>query len=129
MQAHMVEGGTPFLLSSKFLCDMDATINFRSGIAIFKRLSDQQFRLERSPSNHLLLPLTAFAGREDVLSQIWVTAHDETVAELSKAQLEAGEDQSTSDSFKGIRSRSPRQMLKARDSSTRTLMDVLKSRM
>ena len=31
LQAHMVEGGTPFLLSSKFLYDMKATINFRTG--------------------------------------------------------------------------------------------------
>lgn len=36
IQAHLVEGGTPFLLSSKFLYDMDATINFRSGVAVFK---------------------------------------------------------------------------------------------
>ena len=52
----MVEGVTPFLLSAKLLYDMDATINFRKGIAVFRKLSDQQFLLERSSSNHLLLP-------------------------------------------------------------------------
>ena len=35
-------------------------------MAVFKRLSPDQFRLERSTSNHLLLPKTAFAGRENV---------------------------------------------------------------
>ena len=84
VQAHMVEGGTPFLLSSKFLYDMDATINFRTGLAIFKRLSDRQSRLERSPSNHLLLPMTAFAGREDLLSRIWVAEECPVVKELSE---------------------------------------------
>ena len=35
IQAHMVEGATPFLLSAKFLYDMDATINFRTGWQCF----------------------------------------------------------------------------------------------
>lgn len=85
IQAHMVEGGTPFLLSSKFLYDMDATINFRTGMAVFKAISDQQFRLERSPSHHLMLPLTAFAGNEAVLERIFVqeAQNDATVQKMS----------------------------------------------
>ena len=83
VQAHMVEGATPFLLSAKFLYDMEATINFRTGVALFKRLSPEQFRLERSASNHLLLPMTAFAGREAVLEGLRVDAVDEAVAQVS----------------------------------------------
>ena len=59
VQTHLVEGATPFL----FLYGMEATINFRTGIAVFKKLSDQHFQLERSSSNHLMIPTVAFAGR------------------------------------------------------------------
>ena len=83
VQEHMVEGATPFLLSAKFLYDMDATINFRTGIAVFRNLSDQQFQLERSPSNHLMLPMTAFAGRESVLQALKVGSPDDMVKKLS----------------------------------------------
>ena len=40
IQAHVVEGATPFLLSSKFLYDMSAEVDFRSGRAIFHALSE-----------------------------------------------------------------------------------------
>ena len=87
VQAHMVEGATPFLLSAKFLYDMEATINFRSGIAMFKKLSSELFQLERTPSNHLLLPMTAFAGREDVLSSMQVSQRDEAVDLVASASV------------------------------------------
>ena len=83
VQAHMVEGATPFLLSAKFLYDLDATINFRKGIAVFRKLSEQQIKLERSSSNHLLLPMTAFAGRSEVLQALAVDQTDPTVELLS----------------------------------------------
>ena len=83
----MVEGATPFLLSAKFLYDMQATINFRSGIAMFKKLSSELFQLERTPSNHLLLPMTAFAGRGDVLSSMQVSQRDEAVDLVANASV------------------------------------------
>lgn len=84
IQAHLVEGGTPFLLSSKFLYDMDATINFRTGKAIFKKISPQQFQLERTPSHHLMMPLTAFAGNTAVMKNVFLQHGEE---DLSVAQL------------------------------------------
>ena len=79
-------GGCHALLA--VLHDMDATINFRRGIAVFRRLSERQFQLERSHSNHLLLPMTAFAGREEVLSRIWVADECEVVVkQLSSPQF------------------------------------------
>lgn len=87
LEAHMVEGGTPFLLSSKFLYDVDATINFRTGIAVFKKLSNRQFKLERTPSHHLMIPLTAFAGNEPVVQGLFLHSGEEdlSVTELSES--------------------------------------------
>ena len=76
IQSHLVEGKTPFLLSSKFLYDMDVTINFRTGKALFKTLSSQQIQLERTESNHLLIPLTAFAGHQNALENLFVSDED-----------------------------------------------------
>ena len=55
---------------------MDATINFRTGVAVFRKISAQHVKLDRSPSNHLLLPLTAFAGRCEVLQSLQVDVED-----------------------------------------------------
>ena len=85
VQSHMMEGATPFLLSAKFLYDMDATINFRTGVAVFRKISAQHVKLDRSSSNHLLLPLTAFAGRWEVLQSLQVDVDDASVRELSDA--------------------------------------------
>ena len=76
IQSHLVEGKTPFLLSSKFLYDMDVTINFRTGKALFRTLSSQQIQLERTDSNHLLIPLTAFAGHHNALEHLFVKDED-----------------------------------------------------
>ena len=85
IQAHLVEGATPFLLSSKFLYDVDATINFRRGIAVFRQLSEKQIKLERTPNHHLLIPLMAFAGNTPVVENLFVQKeeHDSMVASLS----------------------------------------------
>lgn len=85
VQAHMVEGGTPFLLSSKFLYDMKATINFRTGVAVSKAISDEHIQLERSAGHHLLLPVTAFAGNGKILNNIQVNTPDDCVHELDVA--------------------------------------------
>ena len=70
IQAHVVEGATPVLLSSKFLYDMKAEVDFRSGRAIFHALSEDVIQLERTPNHHLLLPLTAFAGNVAMLTSM-----------------------------------------------------------
>ena len=72
IQSHLVEGKTPLLLYSKLLYDMDATINFLTGKAVFLKLSDRQVQLERTESNHLMLPLTAFAGHREALQELFV---------------------------------------------------------
>ena len=85
IQAHLVEGATPFLLSSKFLYDVDATINFRRGVAVFRQLSEKQIKLERTPNHHLLIPLMAFAGNTPVVENLFVATEetDSMVASLS----------------------------------------------
>lgn len=44
IEVHVVEGSAPFLLSAKFLSDMNTTIDFRSGIAVFRKLSEHHYR-------------------------------------------------------------------------------------
>ena len=63
LDVHIVDGGTPLLLSAKFLYDAKAKIDFRTGEASFGNISDQKCILDRSPGNHLLLSITAFGGR------------------------------------------------------------------
>ena len=82
------------------ICDQQvevqaATINFKTGVAIFRRLCEKQFVLQRSQSNHLLLPMTAFAGREDVLSGLWASELHETVSLLSKTDPDEVEKKSS----------------------------------
>lgn len=76
MSFHMVDGGVPFLLSVTFLEDMEATINFKTGQAIFGALSDQVIQLRRAPSGHWLLPLEAFQGNQALLQQMQEAAAD-----------------------------------------------------
>jgi hypothetical protein len=57
---HVVEGQTPMLLSSRWLEEHEAVINFRTGEASFKFLGDENLKLERASTNHLLLPMTSF---------------------------------------------------------------------
>lgn len=59
-----MEGATPFLLSAKFLADQNASVNFRTGVANFRKISDQHFQLSRTAGGHLVIPLLAFAGNE-----------------------------------------------------------------
>jgi hypothetical protein len=77
LDVHVVQGGTPFLLSSRWLYEQEAVINFKTGKACFPHLSEKQVQLERSPSFHLLLPLTAFQGNEELLQSLLVEPEDE----------------------------------------------------
>ncbi|CAL1141395.1 unnamed protein product, partial [Cladocopium goreaui] len=79
---HVVEGSTPFLLSSKWLWEQEATINFKTGKALFPKLSDNQVQLERAPTFHLLLPLTAFEGNGKLINELLVTDDDQDVSIL-----------------------------------------------
>ena len=75
LDVHVIEGSTPLLLSAKFLYDTDASINFRTdasinfrtGVAVFAKMSSKAVQLSRGPGNHLLLPITAFAGRSHLV--------------------------------------------------------------
>lgn len=80
IEAFVVEGPTPFLLSSRFLAEMNARIEFRSGVAVFQKLSNVQYRLQRSPGSHLLIPVTAFAGHPEVFEPLRVPDPDAAVS-------------------------------------------------
>ena len=67
VDVHVVEGSTPLLLSAKFLYDSRATIDFRKGTAVFEGINHEAYQLERSPGNHLLLPVTVFGGRRGLM--------------------------------------------------------------
>ena len=62
---HVVDGQTPLLLSSKWLYEQGALVDFRTGQAIFPRLGNHVIQLEHAPTYHLLLPVTAFQGNDD----------------------------------------------------------------
>ncbi len=82
VEVHLVEGRTPFLLSARFLADMNATVNFRTGTVVLKRISSQHFQLERTSGNHLVLPITAFPGHEKVFHELLVDRPDPRIAEI-----------------------------------------------
>ena len=77
-----MEGRTPFLLSARFLADMNAAVNFRTGTMVLKRISSQHFQLERTSGNHLVLPITAFPGHEKVFHKLLVDRPDPRIAEI-----------------------------------------------
>lgn len=72
IEAHVVDGGTPMLLSSKWLHDQEAVINFKTGLALFPKISSQQVQLERSSTFHLMLPLNAFGGRTEIVAGLFL---------------------------------------------------------
>ena len=72
IEAHVVDGGTPMLLSSKWLYDQEAVINFKTGRALFPKISSQQVQLERSSTFHLMLPLNAFGGQTEIVEGLFV---------------------------------------------------------
>ena len=71
LDVHVVEGSTPMLLSGKWLYDVGAVINFRTGRARFQELGDEEIQLERAPSYHLILPMNAYRGNDEVLRNLF----------------------------------------------------------
>ena len=69
---HVVDGSTPLLLSGKWPYDAGAVIDFRTGRAKFREVSDREVQLERAPSYHLMMPVTAFGGNEEALRELFV---------------------------------------------------------
>lgn len=82
LEFHVVEGTTPFLLSAKFLADQNASVNFRTGVALLRKISDQHFQLSRTSGGHLVLPLLAFPGNERTFKDVQVKP-DPGVQELA----------------------------------------------
>ena len=83
LDVHVVDGATPLLLSGKWLYDAGAVINFKTGRAIFTEISPREIQLERAPSFHLMMPVTAFHGNQDILDNLFVQdGEDPGVAQL-----------------------------------------------
>ena len=62
----MIEGQTPFLLSSKWMCEQQGIVDFGTGQASLPKISNAVVQPERAPTFHLLLPITAFQGNDPV---------------------------------------------------------------
>ena len=76
IEAHVVEGSTPLLLSSKFLYDNNIIIDFKKGQAWFQQW-DLKVQLERAPSYHLLLSMLGFPGNEMDLQKLKIPEEDQ----------------------------------------------------
>ena len=77
IEAHVVDGPTPLLLSAKFLLEHRVSVDFSSGKAWFPDGGDKPLQLERSPNYHLLLPVTGFAGNKDVIKALQIEDDDD----------------------------------------------------
>ena len=84
ISAHVVEGNTPLLLSSQFLYEYKVAVNFRSGTAVFKEISNDPVQLERAAGGHLILPVIAFAGNHAVLEKLRIDGQDDVTTEVSE---------------------------------------------
>ena len=80
LQAHLVDGPTPLLLSSKWLHDHAAVIDFQSGQALFDFTGGKTIQLQRT---HLLLPIDAFMGNAEVLKQMQIESENPEVDTLT----------------------------------------------
>lgn len=79
-----LEGNTPLLLSSQFLFEYKVAVNFRSGTAVFKEISNDPVQLERAAGGHLILPVIAFAGNHAVLEKLRIDGQDDVTTEVSE---------------------------------------------
>ena len=70
MEAHVVEGSTPLLLSSRFLYDHDVTVNFKKGWAHFAEMTEHKVQLVRAPSFHLMMSILQFPGSREKTHEI-----------------------------------------------------------
>ena len=77
LKMHVVEGQTPLLLSSKWLYDQEAVIDFRKGQALLPKVSPEPIQLERTSTYHLMLPVTAFAGHDEAKAKTEVPSDGE----------------------------------------------------
>ena len=84
VRMHVVEGQTPMLLSSKWLYDQEAVIDFRAGHAWFPKISKEVIQLERAPTYHLMVPITASEDHEAAKSLTQVT-EDNSESRLLRA--------------------------------------------
>ena len=84
IDAHIVEGQTPLLLSAKFLMGHKVTIDRDTALAWFPKIGPEPFQLERTPSYHLLLPILGFPGNKCILDR-WVKS-PETKSSVSEAE-------------------------------------------
>ena len=75
-EAHVVEGQTPLLLSSRWLHEHQAIVDFGTGQAVFPKLSEEVIQLERAPTYHLMMPVTAFFGHDQAKDLTKVTAEE-----------------------------------------------------
>ena len=66
LEAHVVEGATPLLLSAKVMYEWGLQVDFKTGLAIFNDRKGEQVQLERAPSYHLLMPIDRFAGHPEM---------------------------------------------------------------
>jgi len=94
VEVHLVEGATPFLLSAKFLADLNATVNFRNGAAVFRKLSNEQYVLSRTAGGHLAAPLLAYAGNASVYIESRVSKPDPVVQAMDSPESSTSDDSS-----------------------------------
>ena len=66
LEAHVVEGATPLLLSAKVMYEWGLQVDFKTGLAVFNDRNGEQVQLERAPSYHLLMPIDRFAGHPEM---------------------------------------------------------------
>ena len=89
IEAHIVEGQTPLLLSAKFLMEHKVTIDHEAALAWFPNIGSEPIQLERTPSYHLLLPILGFPGNKVILDR-WVKS-PETKSLASEAEPECAQ--------------------------------------
>ena len=75
IEAHVVDGTAPLLLSSKFLYEHEVVVDFKEGHAYFPHL-DVQAKLQQAPSYHLLLSILGFPGNKQACDDVIVEEED-----------------------------------------------------
>ena len=93
LDVHVVEGGTPMLLSGKWLWEQKAVVDFGLGQAYMPTFGGRILQLERSATNHLMLPITAFEGNEAVRELTQVSTENESPLLRAIAQAATASEQ------------------------------------
>lgn len=68
IEAHVVDGSAPLLLSSKFLYQFEMMVDFKTGCAYMPGDPEREIQLERAPSYHLLMPILDFCHGKQTTS-------------------------------------------------------------